>query len=59
LRRRPTSSVGRTTHEEDEEIHPAVFTEIEAEGDESGATKPCVGTIVAMTPKGFKMPKTP
>ena len=60
MRRRPTSSVDRVRNSEDEEeIHPAEFTEMQPEGDEAGATKPCLGTIVAMTPKGFKMPSVP
>ena len=52
--------MSRITQEEDErDLHPAEFAEYQAEGDEAGATKPYVGTIVAMTPKGFKMPTQP
>lgn len=57
VRRRTTLSVDRVrTEEDDEDLRPADFTEIQPEGDEAGATKPYIGTIVAMTPKGFKMP---
>ena len=60
MRRRPTSSVDRIRNEDDEEeVHPAEFAEMQPEGDEAGATKPFLGTIVAMTPKGFKMPNAP
>jgi hypothetical protein len=47
------------TEEDDEDLRPADFTEMQPEGDEAGATKPYIGTIVAMTPKGFKMPSQP
>lgn len=60
MRRRPTSSLDRLINDDEEEIHPTEFAELDvAEGDQAGAVKPYIGTIVAMTPKGFKMPTAP
>lgn len=52
--------MGRVRNEDDDEdIRAADFAEVPLEGDEAGATKPYIGTIVAMTPKGYKMPNQP